>query len=241
MANDVIRIRVIIPNSSEPFRAGQVEDRKSLAGPGVELDVVCLPDGPESIESAYDEAMAAPFIIQEVIRAEQEQFHAVSLDCAMDTVVRASRQAVSIPVASAGEASQLLALGLCRTFSIITVMEQTAECIRENLAQSGLAERVASVRVANIPVLQLDDHEAAYTAIFIQAKLAVEQDGAQAIVLGCTGMSAFAAMTQRELNLPVIDPAAAGIRLAESYVRMNLRPSRSAYGQAIANRIQREP
>ncbi len=191
-----IRIRVIIPNSSKPFRDSQKADRKSAAGPGVEVDVVCLSGGPESIESACDEALAAPYIIREVTRAQEEGFDAVSLDCAMDTVVRASREAVRIPVASAGEASHIMALGLCRLFSIVTVMDSTAEAIRDNLAKTGLVSRVASVRVANIPVLELKDEERAFAAIFKQAETALKIDGAQAIVLGCTGMSQLAGRLQ---------------------------------------------
>jgi allantoin racemase len=226
------RIRVIIPNSSQHFRDGQEAERKALAGPDVEVDVVCLPEGPMSIESAYDEALAAPYIVQEVKRAESEGFQAISLDCAMDTVVRASREAVVIPVASAGEASHLLAMGLGRLFSVITVMESTAERIRENLAQNGFATRATSVRVANIPVLELEDRDRAYAAIMSQAKAAIEQERAQVIVLGCTGMSSIAAELGRELRLPVIDPAEAGIRMAETYVRMGLTSSRIAYDLA---------
>ena len=154
-----MKIRVIIPNSSTEFRDSQVADRENAASPGVEIDVTCLPAGPESIESAYDEALASPYIVREVVRAAREGYDAVSLDCAMDTAVRASREAVDIPVVSAGEASHLLAMGLCRLFSVVTVMESTAEAIRENLAGTGLLGRVASVRTTGIPVLELADTE----------------------------------------------------------------------------------
>lgn len=63
-----MKIKVIIPNSSITFRESQVEQRKKAASPGVLVDIVSLPCGPESIESAYDEALAAPYIINEVQR-----------------------------------------------------------------------------------------------------------------------------------------------------------------------------
>ena len=61
-----MRIKVIIPNASREFRDSQIEERKKAAAPGTEVDVVCLSHGPVSIESAYDEALAAPHIIDEV-------------------------------------------------------------------------------------------------------------------------------------------------------------------------------
>ena len=224
-----IRIKVIIPNSSIPFRDSQIEGRKGAASLGTEVEVICLPHGPVSIESSYDEALAAPYIVEEVKRAEEEGFDAISLDCAMDTVVRASREAVSIPVTSAGESSYLLALGLCSKFSVITVLKSTADAIKENIRKYGFENRVASVRYAHIPVLDLADEQKAFDAISKEAKIAIEHEGAEAIVLGCTGMSSLTQRLQRSLGVPVIDPAVAALKLAETYVAMGLSPSKAAY------------
>ena len=226
-----MKIKVIIPNSSITFRESQVEQREKPTTPGVSIDIVCLPNGPESIESAYDEALAAPYIISEVEKAAKEGYDAVTLDCAMDTVVRAARESVKIPVISAGEASHLLALGLCRKYSIITVLHSTAEAIIENLNKEGLSNRIASVRAAKIPVLELDNNEMVFDKICVQANLAIREDGAQAIVLGCTGMFWAAERLKRELGIPVIDPGAAAVKLAEVYVSMGLSSSSIAYGR----------
>ena len=67
-----MRIKVIIPNASVDFKETQIEERKKSGAPGNEVDVVCLSHGPVSIESAYDEALAAPHIINEVKKAEKE-------------------------------------------------------------------------------------------------------------------------------------------------------------------------
>ena len=224
-----MKIKVIIPNSSREFRDSQIEERKKAAAPGTAVDVVCLPGGPVSIEAAYDEALAGPYIIEEVKKAEKEGFDAISLDCAMDTVVRASREAVTIPVTSAGEASYLLALGLCSKFSIVTVLKSTADAIRENIRKYGFESRVSSVRYARIPVLDLQDEKKAFDVIVREAKLAIEDEGAEAIVLGCTGMSPLTPKLQRSLGVPVIDPAVASLKLAEIYVMMGITSSKRAY------------
>ncbi len=224
-----MRLKVIIPNSSVPFRDSQIRERVSAASPGCSVEVVCLPHGPVSIESAYDEAIAAPFIVREVEKAEQEGFDAVSLDCAMDTVVRACREAVKIPVTSAGEASYLAAMGLCQRFSVITVLKSTAAAIQDNIRKYGFAERCASVRYARIPVLELKDEEKAFQAIAAEAARAIAEDGAECIVLGCTGMSSLAGRLMGHLGVPVVDPAVAALKLAELYLLMGLTTSRIAY------------
>jgi allantoin racemase len=222
-------IRVIIPNSSVPFRDSQIGQRKKAASPGFNVEVVCLPHGPVSIESAYDEAVAAPHIVREVEKAQQERCDAVSLDCAMDTVVRAARESVSIPVTSAGEASYLVAMGLCVRFSVVTVLKSTAEAIKDNISKYGFAQRCASVRYARIPVLELKDEERAFRAILEEAKKAVAEDGAECIVLGCTGMSSLARDLMKHLQVPVVDPAVAALKLAELYLGMGLTTSKRAY------------
>jgi allantoin racemase len=224
-----IRVKVIIPNSSEEFRVSQIEERKRAALPDTEVEVVCLPHGPVSIESAYDEAMAGPYIIEEVKKAEAEGYDAISLDCAMDTVVRASREAVRIPVTSAGEASYLLAMSLCRRFSVVTVLKSTADEIRENIGKYGFESRVASVRCADVPVLEHTDEKKAFRAILKESKTAIDEEGAEVIVLGCTGMSPLARRLQKELDVPVVDPAVAALKLAEIFVNMNISTSGIAY------------
>jgi allantoin racemase len=224
-----LKIKVIIPNSSVPFLYSQIENRKEVAPPGCVIDVVCLPHGPIPIESAHDEAMAAPYIVEQVKKAENDGFDAVSLDCAMDTVVRASREAVKIPVASAGEASYLIAMGLCRKFAVVTVLKSTATAIEENIGTCGFSERCVSVRYARIPVLGLQDGEKAFRAILEEAKAAIVHDGAECIVLGCTGMSSLSKRLMDELGVPVVDPAVASLRMAELCVRMGLTMSKIAY------------
>jgi allantoin racemase len=233
-----MKIRVVIPNSSSEFTATQVSARKKAAFPGTEVDVVCLPHGPVSIEYAWDEALAAPYILEVAKKTEAEGFDAVTVDCAMDPALRAVREQVSIPVASGGESSFLVAMALGTKFSVVTVLESTAKVIRENLQKYGFTSRVASVRFANVPVLDLVDEEKAAQAILAEAKKAIAEDGAEVIVLGCTGMSPLARKLRQELGVPVVDPAAASIKLAEALAAMGLAHSKAAYLTPPAKEIR---
>ncbi|WP_455367903.1 aspartate/glutamate racemase family protein [[Eubacterium] cellulosolvens] len=224
-----MRIKVIIPNSSTEFRDEQVEHRQSIASPETRIDVVCLTHGPVSIESAVDDAYAAPYLMDEIKKAEKEGYDAVSIDCAMDPSPRAVKEIANIPVVSGGEGSRTLALLLGDKFSVITVLANTAKVISSNIVAAGIESRCASVRSAEIPVLELKDYEKAKKKILIEAKKAIQEDGADVIVLGCTGMAKLAQDLQKELNIPVVDPAAASIKLAEVLVQMKLVQSRIGF------------
>jgi len=224
-----MRIKIVIPNSSKEFLGTQVDERRSAAGAGVEVTTICLNAGPVSLESGVDDALVAVPLLMEARKAEQEGYDAIVIDCAADPSVRAVREYVNIPVTSAGEAAFQYALGLGDRFSVVTVLENTARLIEDRLRTYGLLSRVASVRFANIPVLDLEDMSLASERIMKEARAAIDNDGADVIVLGCTGMSPVTRYLQEHLEVPVVDPAVAALTLAESLVRMGLVHSKKCY------------
>jgi allantoin racemase len=64
---------------------------------------------------------------------------------------------------------------------------------------------------------------------------AIEEDGAEAIVLGCAGMADLAAELTRQHGIPVVDGVAAAVKLAESLVGLGLKTSkRGGYAPPLA-------
>lgn len=233
-----MRIRVVVPNTSQAFLESQRPERRRVAGERFDLEVICLDQGPESLESAVDEAVVGPAILAEGIRAEADGVDAMVIDCAMDIGLAAIRERVSIPVTSAAQASYLMALGLGDRFSVITMIEPATRLIDNLLRRYGLTQRVASVRFADVPVLDLLDTDTAARAIAAAARQALDNDGADVIVLGCTGMAPVARRLQEKLQAPVVEPAAAALLMAESYTRMGLTHSRRSYPRAPDKRLK---
>ncbi len=209
-----MKIKTIMCNTSQTFYDDNVGVRLALATPEVELLVVNIKHGPESMETAYDEAMGARSIIDQVLSAESEGCDAVLIDCSVDPVLRAAREISNLPVIGAGEASHHAAMMLCSRFSVITVLTVSAKLIYENIHKYGYADRVASVRAANVPVLDLCNEEESTKAIYDEAIKAIEEDGAEAIVLGCTGMMAMRDKLEGLLGVPVIEPYSVGVQYA---------------------------
>ena len=224
-----MKITTIMCNSSKEFYDAHAGRRLAMSTDEVQLVVVNIPHGPDSMESAYDEAIAAPYILQQVVSAETEGCDAVVIDCAADPALRAAREISELPVVSAGEASYHAAMMVAGKFSVITVLPTTANEISDHLKMYGFSSRVASVRSANVPVLALEDEQEAEEHLYAAARKAIDEDGAQAIVLGCTGMMAMRDSLEKRLGVPVIEPYLAAIQFAASLVRMKLRQSRLSY------------
>ena len=57
----------------------------------------------------------------------------------------------------------------------------------------------------------------------------VEEQGAEALVLGCGSATGLAARVSQDLNIPVLDPGLTAVKYAEMLVDLGLSQSKRAY------------
>ncbi|WP_219414507.1 aspartate/glutamate racemase family protein [Pseudonocardia nigra] len=229
-----MHLRVILPVIGNALLDSVRAEAAAWAAPGTEVDVVSLARGPASIESEYDEALAAPGILDRVREAAADGVDGVFVTCFADPAVPAAREIVDVPVVGGFEPAVLTALGLGERVGIVTVRPNVLPMLHGLFRRYGLAERLGAIRVVDIPVLGLDDHDALVDRIHAQAADAVARREADVIVLGCTGMLGVARAVQDRLEkdgayVPVVDPTAAAVTWLERADRLGLRASRTTY------------
>jgi len=198
----------------------------------LEIEVESLDYGPASIESHYDGILAAPFVVKKVIEAEKRGFDAVIINCFLEPGIHAARENVDIHVVGPGEAAIHIALMVGEGFSIIDPgpRKYVSYIPPELVRRMGVTEHFISVRGAGVAVLDITKNfENTTKMISQQAKLAVEEDKADVIVLGCTGLIGLAPTLQEMVGVPVIDPTLAALFMAEALCRMELLPNRINY------------
>ncbi len=211
----MIDIRVLTPITTEDFRDDS--PLNETAPIGCKISTITLQRGPASVESAIDEVLAAPGVIDAACRAEADGCDAVVIDCMLDPALEAAREAVTIPVVGAGEAGMKVAATF-GDFSVVTVLQRQEPAFQRLARQYGLAGDMVSVHGIGVSVLDLEqDREASIEATIRAAKVARDRDSAKSIVFGCTGMLGYAAPTAEALNWPeecVIDPLMNAINVA---------------------------
>lgn len=228
-----MHIRVVTPITTAGFTTAQ--DFEVYARPDTQVSQTNLDIGPASIESAFDEAVALPDTIAKIMAAEADGCDAVVIDCMGDPGMDAGREATGIPVLGPCQASVHVAAMLGMTFSVVTVLDSVVPLFHDMAHKYGVAQKLASVRVVDIPVLELDDHERMVCSLVDESVKAIEEDGAHVIVFGCTGMRGCADRIQRTLvergydGIPVIDPSVMAFKLAEALVDLGLKPSKRTY------------
>jgi allantoin racemase len=123
---------------------------------------------------------------------------------------------VSIPVIGVAEATMHVAATLGHKFSIIVGRRKWIPKMESNVYLCGLERKLASFRVINFTVPRMaEEPEKLKEAIFIQAKRVVEEDGAEVVILGCTGESGFMKELIAKLGVPVLDPVVIAWKYAE--------------------------
>ena len=191
-----------------------------------EIVTVQPPRGPRSIEGYLDAVVAAEATLQ-VLLEHSGAFDAFVIACFDDPGLYAAREALAAPVFGIAESAMLMACTLGHTFSILTSPARSKPGADELVRCYGLEQRCASVRTVDLPVLALDDDATTTRALFAAAgRRAIEEDGAEVLLLGCAGLAHFDKELEHELGVPVLDGVACAVKMAEACAGYGLRTSK---------------
>ena len=237
-----MRILILNPNTSEDFTKSIEDAVQEVKVPGTELICMNPTAGPRSIECVYDEIISCAPCLELLIK-HQHDFDGVVIGCyGHHPVIPAAREILNQPVIGIMEAAIHFACIAGETFSIISSGDRTITMFREAVRAYGVENRCASIRSTGTPVLALESSTKSVVEELIlnEARKAVEEDGAEVISLGCAGMVGLNKRLSDELDVPVIDGVAAGIKLIEGLVCCGIKTSkRRAFstppGKELAN------
>lgn len=233
-----MRIMYVVPGpmGKTPLGAAELERRgarlREFAFPGTEVDIIDLPVGPASIESAYEEYLSIPATVARIVELEAAGYDAAIIGCFGDPGLDAAREMVRMLVVGPGEASFLAAAALGHRFSVVTIAESIVGATYKQVRAAGVGEKLASVRAIDVPVLDLaKDRDGTLARIVAEGKKAIVEDRADALVLGCMSMGflGVAEDVSAALGVPVVNPSRTALKTAEAMVAAGLRHSKRAF------------
>ena len=221
-----MRILVINPNTSVAMTRAIARELLAVKRPDTELEVVNPEEGPEAIECAYDESRAVPEMLKLVQKAPEQGFDAVVIACFSDPGLDAARELVEIPVVGIQEASMYLAAMLGSSFGVLTTLERRVPARRHYAASLGLGEKLVATPVLNIPVAETVGSLTRMKETALARSREALEKGAEVLILGCAGLGDWAHDLQQQMGVPVINPNAAGLKIAELLVDLKLAQSK---------------
>ncbi|MBB6520275.1 aspartate/glutamate racemase family protein [Pseudoteredinibacter isoporae] len=217
MAN--IKLCYIDPVSSPDFLPELVQHFQCLKETQCQIDVVSLRAGLpwDNLEYHSYEALVSADLVKAIHWAEKAGYDAAVIGCFYDLCLHEAREIceqmiVTAPCQSALQTASLLA----NRASIIIGRSKWRQRISENLHRYGYQNFIASLpdsqcRVSDYLNHQHDDIES-FEAL---AHEAIQQDGAEAIILGCSANLGVYKRLQDRISVPVIDPALAALAQAK--------------------------
>jgi allantoin racemase len=224
----VRRIKIINPNTSEQMTRSIAAAARAQAMSGTEILCVNPVQGPESIESYFDEYLALPGVLEEVARGDREEgIDAFVIACFGDPGLWGARELTEKPVIGIGEAAIAMAGFLAPSFSVVDVLDRSRHMTEQLIRRCGAQDRCRSVRTTNLAVLEfVSDPDRGLRALEEESCRAVSEDGAESILLGCAGFVDFMEALRGKLGVPVIDGVIPALKFAEALVAMGYTTSK---------------
>jgi allantoin racemase len=206
---------------------------QASAAAGTKVAAEPTAKGPAAIESAHDAGIVVPELIRLAPLAEKRGFDAIIIGCYSDPGIDALREMLAIPVIGPGAASLHLAAQLGTRLSVLTPSGRGYGRVAARLRGLGIAPLLASVRGIGLSVMELAQQKpGALDKAAEAARVAVDQDGADVLVLGCMSMAFLPGVTQalgKKVGVPVVNPVIAALKTAEACVAMGLAHSKKAW------------
>lgn len=214
-----MRIMVINPNSTASMTAQIGHSARRCCFPGTVIEAVNPQGTPPSIEGHADEARSVPAMLELIRDGERRGVDGYVIACFDDPGLAAAREVAAGPVLGICQAGIQVAMTIAARFSIVTTLPRSVPIIEDLVDAYGARHRCRSVRAVDMPVLALEqDPATAEERLVREIRAARDLDGAEAVVLGCAGMSELCERLQRLTGTPVIDGVSAAVKLAEGLV-----------------------
>jgi len=229
-----MRILLVNPNTTNTMTEKAAIAARAVAASGTDIIAATSRMGPVSIEGHYDGALAIPGLLSE-LKEKAGGYDAAIIACFDDTGLDAARSFADVPVLGLCESAVATAGFLAQRFTVVTTLERSRVLIDNLVRRYGMGGR-ARVRASDIPVLELENPASgAIGRLRAEIERALAEDGAEAIVLGCAGMTDLARDLQDIYGVPVVDGVAAAVKQAEALVSLGLSTSkRGSYASPLA-------
>jgi Asp/Glu/hydantoin racemase len=217
LAEDKI-ILLINPNSNAKATESMAELASMEAGDGIRVEARSNEGAPALLTTPEDMQNAIPGVVQIGVDAVTDQkVAAIIVSAFSDPGLEELRAVVDVPVFGIGESVFHEAAAGGRAFGIVTVTPDQGliDSFRDRAAALGDAEQYRGVRgTPGDPTELVQSPEALDAALAEAARASIDQDGAEAVIMGGGPLSASAHRLQPQFDVPLVVAVNAAARAA---------------------------
>lgn len=229
------RIKMIFPvpmsEATRPLVESQLPD--SMVRDDIDVSFVGAGQVMTLADSFYDMAIMEAAVIEAGMKAEEEGFDAVCINSVSDSGLSPLRSRLTIPVLGPAIASFHTACMLGHKFSVLTMWPRWYPLYRKTIKEYGLESRLASIRSIDVrpdtEALLQGKEDVVFGKLLEAGRRAIEEDGADVLVLGSTTMHQSHSFLEKNLNVPVLNPGVIAYKQCEMMLDLGLCHSKVAY------------
>lgn len=216
-----MRILIINPNSDPQMTAAIQRAAQDFAAGDFEVVCQATPGAPQFIET-YEDQLQIGLPMAQLLRENYDAFDAFVVACHSDPNLDALKEISCKPVVGIGEASMKMASMLGHRFSVVSTAKHSIPNKEALVRKYHLQDMLASVRAPEDESAAISDEEK-----FLQtAQLALQEDMAEVIVLGCAGMAGLDKRLQTQLGAPVLDGVICALIIASGLAKYGVGTSK---------------
>jgi allantoin racemase len=230
-----VKIKMIlpVPIPDEALAAFEAQVPVSLQRPDLQIDFCAAKNGGKILDSYYEMTMADAFVLEAGLSAQAEGYDAVCINSMSDSGLAALRSRLDIPVVGPGQACFLTAAMLGHQFSVITMWDRWKPLYRKVALELEMQHRLASIESIDTrpdaEELLGGKEEVVFAKLEAAARRAIDDHGADVIILGSTTMHQSAEFLSDALEVPVLNPGLIALKQCEMLVQLGLSHSKLAY------------
>ncbi len=217
-----MKILVINPVGHSKWDESDRRFFKSVASPDTEVEVVSLASGPPSVETINDYEIVKPLVIEKALESHRG-YDGLIVNCFLDPGVDELKKTLHKPVVGPGESSLAFASVFGGKIGIVSIESGALDLINQRCSKLGYSGRISTIRGIKIHVIDLEKSWDLTRRELINESMKAVEEGSDIIILGCTGLAGLAEEVSRAIKRPVVDPAAAALKMVESLVSLKLR------------------
>ena len=228
-----IKMILPVPIPDEALAAFEAQVPVSLQRPDLQIDFCAAKNGGKILDSYYEMTLADAFVLEAGLSAQAEGYDAVCINSMSDSGLAALRSRLDIPVVGPGQACFLTAAMLGHQFSVITMWDRWKPLYRKVALELEMQHRLASIESIDTrpdaEELLAGKEDVVFAKLEAAARRAIDDHGADVIILGSTTMHQSAEFLSDALEVPVLNPGLIALKQCEMLVQLGLSHSKLAY------------
>lgn len=224
-----MKLHIINPNTSRRMTEMIRSSAEQAAAFGTEIVCEGLRRGPEYADCAYDGVIVSHELGQ-MVQADMRMtagYDAYVVASFADPALDALRELTDKPVVGIAESALHFASFLGYKFAVINTLPRLERTFEDEVRRAGASDRLAVVKLPPYRVSSfLESTEDAKAMLVKTAREAIEQDGAEVIILAGGMLAGYAGFLSAAIGAPVLDGVKCAVKMAEALAALGLTTSK---------------